>query len=65
MIKCVMRFLGMLPRDRENSELDEFEPIYGLHRRSLDEWLSRNPAIKKEYDAKLRARSLHSRPAQS
>lgn len=64
MIKCVMRFLGIIADDREDSELDKFEPIYGLPKRSLDEWLSRNPALRNEYEAELRARSLHSRSAQ-
>lgn len=45
------------------TELDAFEPIYGLPKRSLDEWLSRNPRLKKEYDAKLRARSRYGRAA--
>lgn len=64
MIKYLMRFLGLIADDREDSELDKFEPIYGLPRRSLDEWLSRNPALKKDYEAKLRARTLRSQSAQ-
>ncbi|MCA9147205.1 MAG: hypothetical protein KDB05_30725 [Planctomycetales bacterium] len=65
MIKYLMWFLGLIADDREDSELDKFEPIYGLPRRSLDEWLSRNPALKKDYEAKLRAHSLGNRSSQS
>lgn len=43
------------------SELDEFEPIYGLTRRSLDEWLSRNPELRKKYYIELAARLQRSR----
>lgn len=65
MIKCLMRFLGIIADDREDTELDNFEPIYGLPKRSLDEWLSQNPALKKDYEAELRARSLHRRSVRS
>jgi hypothetical protein len=39
-----------------SSHLDKFEPIYGLPTRSLDEWLSRNPRLKEEYEKELAAR---------
>lgn len=39
-----------------SSHLDNFEPIYGLPKRSLDEWLSRNPRLKEQYEKELVAR---------
>jgi hypothetical protein len=47
----------------DSSELDKFEPIYGLPKRSLDEWLSRNSLLKKEYEIELVARLERSRAA--
>ncbi|MCA9212935.1 MAG: hypothetical protein KDB27_07720 [Planctomycetales bacterium] len=61
MIKCLMRFLGTSADAREDRELNKFDPIYGLPKRSLDEWLSRNPSLKRDYEAKLRARALRNR----
>ena len=57
MIKSLLRFCGIV---NDKTELDQFDPIYGLPTRSLDEWLSRNPALKKDYEAKLLARSRRS-----
>ena len=45
----------------DSSELDQFEPIYGLSKRSLDEWLSSNPELKKKYDIELAAGLQRSR----
>ena len=44
--------------DDVTQQLDEFEPIYGLPKASFEEWMSRNPDLRKEYDAKLKARAL-------
>jgi hypothetical protein len=55
MLKSLFRFFGIA---KESAELDKFDPIYGLPKRSLEEWLSRNPTLAKEYKAKLTARSL-------
>src|SRR5690606_3629285 len=52
-----LRFCGIVKNKRV---LDQFEPIYGLPTRSLDEWLSRNPARKKVYEAELLNRSRRS-----
>ncbi len=57
MIESLLRFCGIV-KDKER--LDEFESVYGLPVRSLDEWLSRNPALKKDYAAKLLSRSQRS-----
>lgn len=54
MVKSLLRFLGIV---KDTRGLDKFEPIYGLPTRSLDEWLSRNPALRKDYEAELLARS--------
>jgi hypothetical protein len=53
MFNALLRWLGF---GTDRSELEAFEPIYGLPTRSLDEWLSRNPQLKKEYEIELAAR---------
>lgn len=55
MLKSPFRFFGIAT---DTTDLHAFEPIYGLPRRSLNEWLSRNPILKQEYEAKLRAYDL-------
>jgi hypothetical protein len=55
MFKWLLWFFGRAPII---PQLDEFEPIYGLPKSSFDEWIARNPALRKEYEAKLKARSL-------
>jgi hypothetical protein len=62
MIKSLLRFFGIV---RDQRALDKFEPIYGLPTKSLDNWLSHNPALKKDYEAKLLIRSRQSRTAQN
>lgn len=59
MIDWLLHFFGII---RDERGPDEFEPIYGLPKRSLDEWLSRNPALRKDYDAEL---LIHSRQCRS
>ena len=60
MIKSLLRFCGIIKDERG---LDQFEPIYGLPTRALDEWLSCNPALKKDYETELLIRSRSSWPA--
>jgi hypothetical protein len=60
MFKSWFRFFGI---GAHSSELDKFEPIYGLPKRSLDEWLSRNPLLKQEYEIELVARLERCRAA--
>jgi hypothetical protein len=60
MLKSLYRFAGI---DTDSTELDKFEPIYGLPKRSLDEWLSRNPKLKKEYERELATRLQRSHAA--
>ena len=56
MLKSLFQFLG-LHKDH-TKYLDTFEPIYGMPKRSLEEWLSRNPNLMKDYEAKLAARAI-------
>src|SRR4051794_33343579 len=60
MIKSLLRFFGII---KDEGALDQFEPIYGLPTRSLDEWLSRNPGLQKEHEKELKARLQLSRCA--
>ncbi len=55
MFKSLLRFFGLA---KENSRLDNFDPLYGLPKQSLDDWLSRNPKLKREYARKLAARGI-------
>jgi hypothetical protein len=36
----------------------EYEPVYGLPKRAVEEWLARNPQLNEEYEAQLRQRTL-------
>ncbi len=56
MFKSLLRFLGLA---KKSSEPDNFDPLYGLPKHSLDEWLSHNPKLKREYASQLAARSWH------
>jgi hypothetical protein len=56
MFKSVLRFFGLA---KKSSERDNFDPLYGLPKQSLDEWLARNPKLKREYASQLAARSWH------
>ena len=58
MIESLSRLFGFVA-DEENFE--NYEPIYGLPKQSLDEWLSRNPKLRQEYDATLRDFNSHLR----
>jgi hypothetical protein len=62
MLKSLLRFFGVTAGDKETQE---FEPIYGLPSPALDAWLSRNPKLTAEYQAKLRTRAMvgRTRPA--
>lgn len=60
MLKSMYRVFGI---GTDPVELNKFEPIYGLTKRSLDEWLSRNPELRKRYESELAARLQRSRPA--
>lgn len=51
MFKSLLRFLGFV---KDEKRAEEFDPIYGYPPRSIDEWLSYNPVLKKSYEAKLR-----------
>jgi hypothetical protein len=53
MFKSLLRFFGLV---NGKSDTDNFDPLYGLPKQSLDEWLSRNPTLKREYASELAAR---------
>lgn len=55
MLQSMLRFFG-IRKDKKKSE--DFDPIYGLPKQSLDDWLSRNPSLRKQHEAELLARSL-------
>jgi len=51
MLTSLLRFFGFA---KETAELSKFEPVYGLTKEALDEWLARNPLLRQEYEAKLK-----------
>jgi len=59
MIKALRRWFGSMA---DTSELDRFEPIYGMPKQTFDAWIAHNPKLKKSYNAKLSARSQRIRP---
>jgi hypothetical protein len=47
MLKLLRRLFGM---DSEAaSPQTEYDPVYGLPQRAVDEWLARNPRLREEY----------------
>jgi hypothetical protein len=40
------------------SEQDRFEPIYGYPRAAVEQWLARNPELKRRYEKLLKDRAL-------
>lgn len=46
MIKNLLRRLGFLNAEPYSGR---FEPVYGLPKQSLEEWLSRNPSMRERY----------------
>src|SRR3954469_16343395 len=58
------RFLGLFGGSGGTDPVWEaYDPVYGLPRRAVEEWLARNPAIRDEYEAVLRARAAGPGPA--
>jgi len=60
MIKSFFRILGI---GTDSAYLNKSEPIYGLSKRSLAKWLSRNPRLKKGYERELVVRLQGDRAA--
>lgn len=58
MFKTLMRYLR---RSSKARDVDKGDPIYGLPKQSLQDWLSKNPLLKKDYESELLARSLQRR----
>lgn len=50
MIKELLRLCGLLKAEADSGK---FELVYGLPQKSLEEWLSRNPSMRKKYAADL------------
>jgi hypothetical protein len=51
MLKFLRRLFGA---HTERNAADEFDPLYGLSKRSLDDWLSFNPQIREAYESQLK-----------
>jgi hypothetical protein len=47
MLKKLERFLGKGIEFESSAE--EYDPVYGLPRRAVQEWLAHNPRLRKEY----------------
>jgi len=50
MIRELLRWFGLFKAD---AGYEKFEPVYGLPKQSLQEWLSRNPSMRERYAADL------------
>ena len=50
MIRELLRWLGLFKAEVGS---EKFEPVYGLPKQSLEEWLSRNPSMRERYAADL------------
>jgi GrpB-like predicted nucleotidyltransferase (UPF0157 family) len=52
MLRWLLKTLG---HDKARpAQHPEYEPVYGLPRRAVEEWLARNPRLREEYE-RLRA----------
>jgi hypothetical protein len=40
---------------------DDYDPVFGLPKRSLEEWLARHPSMRPKYDAELKLRTKRGR----
>ena len=54
MLKRLTRLLGMAAQPGPPPPVHD--PVYGLPRRAVEEWLARNPRLKQEYEAGLSGR---------
>jgi hypothetical protein len=52
------RLLRLARHTRHEATLDKFDPVYGLAKEAIDEWLSRNPALKQRHEAELTRRGF-------
>jgi len=48
MLNWVRRIFGMAAESASSDP--EFDPVYGLPRRAVEEWLARNPRLREEYE---------------
>ncbi len=55
------RFMRLFGRSGgADSIRDRYDPVYGLPRLAVEEWLAHNPKLREEYEAVLRARAVES-----
>jgi hypothetical protein len=52
MLKRLWRFLGLTDHLRPVDT--EYDPVYGLPLQAIDEWLARNPRLRKQSEVRLR-----------
>lgn len=48
MLKKLEKFFGMADESAPSST--EYDPVYGLPKRAVREWLARNPRLREEYE---------------
>jgi len=56
----MLRWLGRLfgTPDKPTIPHTKEDPVYGLPRQSVEDWLGRNPRLREEHAAELRRRNL-------
>ena len=56
----MLNWLGRLfgKAGESTSSATEYDPIYGLPRQSVEQWLAHNPGLREAYDAELRQRKV-------
>lgn len=58
MIIKVLQLCGLV---NSPTTADDYDPVFGLPKRSLEEWLARHPSMRPKYDAELNRRTKQSR----
>jgi hypothetical protein len=56
MLKRLQRLFGMVPEFASPST--KYDPIYGLPKWAVQEWLARNPPLREEYEAAVRQKKV-------
>jgi len=56
MLKWLGRLFGK--PDKPTLPDTKYDPVYGLSRQSVEDWLARNPRLRDEYEAELRRRKI-------
>jgi hypothetical protein len=50
MLKRLWRLFRIAAESAESHE--EYDPVYGLPKRAVEEWLARNPQLREEYEVR-------------